>query len=78
VPEAQPISWRSIVYGTPVTAADGIRIGAVRERLRFAVPSDTWAGRHACGIPDTSPCPGTTTRSSPELVEPSNSRDARG
>jgi hypothetical protein len=33
VPETDPISWRSIVYGTPVTAADGIRIGAVREVL---------------------------------------------
>jgi hypothetical protein len=33
MPEAQPISWRSIVYGTPVAAADGIRIGAVREVL---------------------------------------------
>jgi hypothetical protein len=33
VSESQPISWRSIVYGTPVTAADGIRIGAVREVL---------------------------------------------
>ena len=33
MPEAQPISWRSIVYGTPVTAADGIRIGAVQEVL---------------------------------------------
>jgi hypothetical protein len=33
VPESQPISWRSIVYGTPVIASDGIRIGAVREVL---------------------------------------------
>ena len=33
MPETDPISWRSIVYGTPVTAADGIRIGAVREVL---------------------------------------------
>ena len=33
MPETEPISWRSIVYGTPVTAADGIRIGAVREVL---------------------------------------------
>ena len=33
MPESQPISWRSIVYGTPVTAADGIRIGSVREVL---------------------------------------------
>ena len=33
MPEPQPISWRSIVYGTPVTAADGARIGAVAEVL---------------------------------------------
>jgi hypothetical protein len=33
VPDPQPISWRSIVYGTPVTASDGIRIGAVHEVL---------------------------------------------
>ena len=33
MPEIEPISWRSIVYGTPVTAADGIRIGAVHEVL---------------------------------------------
>ena len=33
MPDDQPISWRSIVYGTPVTAADGVRIGAVREVL---------------------------------------------
>ena len=33
VPESQPISWRSIVYGTPVIASDGIRIGTVHEVL---------------------------------------------
>ena len=33
MPEAQPISWRSIVYGTPVTAADGVRVGVVKEVL---------------------------------------------
>ena len=33
VPEDQPISWRSIVYGTPVTATDRIRIGVVHEVL---------------------------------------------
>jgi hypothetical protein len=27
------ISWRSIVYGTPVTAADGRQVGTVREVL---------------------------------------------
>ena len=33
MPESDPISWRSIVYGTSVTAADGARIGAVAEVL---------------------------------------------
>ena len=33
MPEDQPISWRSIVYGTPVTASDRIRIGVVQEVL---------------------------------------------
>jgi hypothetical protein len=33
VPEDQPISWRSIVYGTPVTASDGVRVGVVQEVL---------------------------------------------
>jgi hypothetical protein len=33
VPETQPISWRSIVYGTPVTATDGVRVGVVQEVL---------------------------------------------
>jgi hypothetical protein len=33
MPETEPVSWRSIVYGTPVTAGDSIRIGAVREVL---------------------------------------------
>jgi hypothetical protein len=33
VPDDQPISWRYIVYGTAVTAADGIRMGDVREVL---------------------------------------------
>jgi uncharacterized protein YrrD len=28
-----PIAWRAIVYDTPVLAADGTRIGAVREVL---------------------------------------------
>jgi hypothetical protein len=28
-----PIAWRAIVYGTPVYAADGKRIGVVREVL---------------------------------------------
>lgn len=32
-PSATPISWRTIVYGTPVTGSDGARIGTVREVL---------------------------------------------
>jgi hypothetical protein len=32
-PTATPISWRTIVYGTPVTGSDGARIGLVREVL---------------------------------------------
>jgi uncharacterized protein YrrD len=28
-----PISWRTVVYGTPVTASDGARVGTVREVL---------------------------------------------
>jgi len=28
-----PVSWRTIVYGTPVLAADGTQVGTVREVL---------------------------------------------
>ena len=28
-----PISWRTVVYGTPVTASDGARVGTVMEVL---------------------------------------------
>ena len=28
-----PISWRTVVYGTPVTASDGARVGTVVEVL---------------------------------------------
>ena len=31
--EAQPISWRSIVYGTPVTSSDNEPVGTVHEVL---------------------------------------------
>jgi hypothetical protein len=31
--DAEPISWRSVVYGTPVLAADGTPVGTVREVL---------------------------------------------
>ena len=33
MPEPEPVSWRSIVYGTPVTASDGVRVGLVHEVL---------------------------------------------
>jgi len=28
-----PIGWRGIVYGTPVTTVDGVRVGTIREVL---------------------------------------------
>ena len=31
--QTDPIGWRGIVYGTPVTTADGVRAGTVREVL---------------------------------------------
>ena len=31
--ESAPISWRSIVYGTPVLSSDGERVGTVHEVL---------------------------------------------
>jgi hypothetical protein len=33
VTQSDPVGWRGIVYGTPVTTADGVRVGAVREVL---------------------------------------------
>ena len=33
MPETQPISWRSIVYGTPVTSSDNVHVGVVHEVL---------------------------------------------
>jgi hypothetical protein len=30
---ADPIGWRGIVYGTPVMATDGSRVGSIREVL---------------------------------------------
>jgi hypothetical protein len=33
VPGKDPIGWRGVIYGTPVTAADGVRVGTVREVL---------------------------------------------
>ena len=29
----QPVAWRAVVYGTPVLAADGQRVGEVHEML---------------------------------------------
>ena len=31
--DTQPISWRSLIYGTAVLAGDGTRVGTVREVL---------------------------------------------
>jgi hypothetical protein len=31
--DTDPIGWRAIVYGTPILAADGTRVGTVREVL---------------------------------------------
>jgi hypothetical protein len=33
VPDTDPIGWRGVIYGTPVTAADGAKVGTVREVL---------------------------------------------
>lgn len=33
MPDDEPISWRSIVYGTPVITSDNGRVGEVREVL---------------------------------------------
>ena len=33
MPETQPISWWSIVYGTPVSSSDNVHVGVVREVL---------------------------------------------
>jgi len=33
VPETNSIAWRAVVYETPVTTADGVRVGTVREML---------------------------------------------
>jgi uncharacterized protein YrrD len=31
--DGNPVSWRGLVYGTPVLASDGTRVGTVREVL---------------------------------------------
>lgn len=33
MPEAQPVSWRAIAYGTPVISSDDEPVGTVREVL---------------------------------------------
>jgi hypothetical protein len=33
VPDTDPVGWRGVVYGTPITTADGARVGIVREVL---------------------------------------------
>jgi hypothetical protein len=30
---SDPIGWRGVVYGTPVTTVDGVRVGTIREVL---------------------------------------------
>ena len=32
-PRIQPVSWRSVIYGTPVVSSDGARVGQVHEML---------------------------------------------
>ena len=31
--DTDPIGWRAVVYGTPVTTVDGVRVGTIREVL---------------------------------------------
>jgi hypothetical protein len=33
VPETDPVGWRGVIYGTPVTTVDRVRVGTVREVL---------------------------------------------
>jgi hypothetical protein len=33
MPDGDPVSWRAVIYGTPVLASDGTRVGSVREVL---------------------------------------------
>ena len=33
MPETNSIAWRAVVYETPVSTADGVRVGTVREML---------------------------------------------
>jgi hypothetical protein len=33
VPDPDPIGWRGVIYGTPVTTEDGAPVGTVREML---------------------------------------------
>ncbi len=33
MPETNSIAWRAVAYETPVTTADGVRVGTVREML---------------------------------------------
>ena len=41
--DGNPVSWRGLVYGTAVLAADGIRVGSVREVLG-SDPDDIFHG----------------------------------
>ena len=33
MPETDPVGWRGVIYGTPVTTSDGAKVGTVREVL---------------------------------------------
>jgi hypothetical protein len=33
MPETDPVGWRGVIYGTPVTSVDGAKVGTVREVL---------------------------------------------
>jgi hypothetical protein len=33
MPETDPVGWRGVIYGTPVTTLDGAKVGTVREVL---------------------------------------------
>jgi hypothetical protein len=33
MPETDPVGWRGVIYGTPVTTVDGAKVGTVREVL---------------------------------------------
>ena len=60
MPETQPISWRSIVYGTPVTSSDGYprTLDVVQRGSQKSFSSVTAlcnrlrSSRRSCNVPD--------------------------